>query len=214
MCYQLVQSCRAPAQVSKLTLHRKQTKNSWARDDPAVALVLLALLAVVSVAYGAAYRASSPLAYAALIAQAWAAFLGGGALAATATWAWANRHCRAGAAAPHSVEQSVEWLFAWDVHCNAFVPVLLLAYVANFLLLPLTMAGDGLVPCLVGNALYATAAGHYLYITFQGYVVLPFLQPDKLRPLLAGIVVAAALGVAATLLHFNIASFMLGFSAA
>jgi hypothetical protein len=37
---------------------------------------------------------------------------------------------------------------------------------------------------------------------------------SQLRPLLAGIVVAAALGVAATLLHFNIASFMLGFSAA
>ena len=212
MCYQLVQSCRAPAQVSKLTLHRKQTKNSWARDDPAVALVLLALLAVVAVAYGAAYRASSPLAYAALVAQAWAAFLGGGALAATATWAWANRHCRAGAAAPHSVEQAVEWLFAWDVHCNAFVPVLLLVYVANFLLLPLTMSGDGLVPCLVGNALYTAAAGHYLYITFQGFVVLPFLQPEKLRPLLAGIVAVAVLGVAATLLHFNIAAFMLGFS--
>ena len=198
--------------MSKLTLHRKQTKNTWARDDPAFALVLLALLAVVACAYGAAYRASSPLAMAWLIGQFWAAFVLGGAAAATASWAAANRYCRAGAAAPHSVEQAVEWLFAWDVHCNAFVPVLLLVYVANFLLQPLTMSGDGLVPCLVGNALYTAAAGHYLYITFQGFVVLPFLQPEKLRPLLAGIVAVAVLGVAATLLHFNIAAFMLGFS--
>ena len=214
MCYQLVQSCRAPAQVSKLTLHRKQTKNTWARDDPAFAAVQLALLTVCALAYGVAYRYTSPLAVLWLAAHFGGTFLLGGLAAATGGWALANARCRVGAALPHSVEQSVEWLFAWDVHCNAFVPVLLLVYVANFLLLPLTMSGDGLVPCLVGNALYTAAAGHYLYITFQGFVVLPFLQPDKLRPLLAGIVVAAALGVAATLLHFNIASFMLGFSAA
>lgn len=215
ICWQLVHSCRAPALVAKLTLHRKQTKNTWARDDPALALVELALLAVVAVAYGAAYRLiASPLALLWLICQFWAAFLVGGALIATATWAAANRYCRAGASLPHSVEQSVDWLFAWDVHCNAFVPVLLLVFVANFLLLPLTMSGDGLVPCLVGNALYTAAAGHYLYITFQGYVVLPFLQHEKLRPLLAGIVAAAVLGVGATLLRFNIAAYMLGFSIA
>ena len=215
ICWQLVHACRAPALVAKLTLHRKQTKNTWARDDPALALVELALLAVVALAYGAAYRLiASPLALLWLICQFWAAFVGGGVLAATASWAAANRYCRAGASLPHSVEQSVDWLFAWDVHCNAFVPVLLLVYIANFLLLPLTLAGDGLVPCLVGNALYTAAAGHYLYITFQGYVVLPFLQHDKLRPLLAGIVAAAVLGVGATLLRFNIAAFMLGFSIA
>ena len=198
ICWQLVHACRAPALVAKLTLHRKQTKNTWARDDPALALVELALLAVVALAYGAAYRRSIP-------------FM---SCCPTASWAAANRYCRAGASLPHSVEQSVDWLFAWDVHCNAFVPVLLLVYIANFLLLPLTLAGDGLVPCLVGNALYTAAAGHYLYITFQGYVVLPFLQHDKLRPLLAGIVAAAVLGVGATLLRFNIAAFMLGFSIA
>lgn len=212
VCYQLINSCRAPAQVYKLTLHRKQTKNQWARDDPSFAGVLLGLLAVVAVAYGVAYRYTSPLAYAWLVAHFWGGFLGTGLAAASAGWAAANRFARvpAGAALPHAVEQSVEWLFAWDIHCNAFVPVLLLVYVAHFLLLPLVMAGDGLVPCLAGNALYAAAAAHYLYITFQGYLVLPFLQHDKLRPLLGAIIAVVVLGVAATLLHINVAAWLLG----
>jgi len=212
VAYQLVNACRAPAQVYKLTLHRKQTKNTWARDDPAFAAVQLALLTVCALAYGVAYRYTSPLAFLWLAAHFGGTFLLGGLAAATGGWALANARCRVGAALPHSVEQSVEWLFAWDVHCNAFVPVLLLVYVANFLLLPLVMAGDGLVPCLVGNALYAGAAGHYLYITFQGYVVLPFLQHDKLRPLLAGVIAAAVLGVACTLLHVNVAARAMAFA--
>ena len=212
LAYQLVNACRAPAQVYKLTLHRKQTKNTWARDDPAFAAVQLALLSVCALAYGVAYRYTSPLAFLWLVAHFAGTFLLGGLAAATGGWALANARCRVGAALPHSVEQSVEWLFAWDVHCNAFVPVLLLVYVANFLLLPLVMAGDGLVPCLVGNALYAAAAGHYLYITFQGYVVLPFLQHDKLRPLLAGIIAVAVLGVACTLLHVNVAARAMAFA--
>lgn len=214
--WQFINSCRSPSQVYKLTLHRKQTKNQWARDDPSFVGILLGFLAVVAVAYGIAYRYTSPLAYLWLISQHWMSFFGWGLAAATAGWAVTNKYCRLSGAAPHSVEQSVEWLFAWDIHCNAFVPVLLLVYLADFLLLPLTLrnGGEGLLPCLVGNTLYAAAIGHYFYITFQGYIVLPFLHHDKLRPLLAAIVGVAVVGVAATLLHINIAAIMLGMSVA
>lgn len=208
VCYQLINSCRAPGRVYKLTLHRKQTKNQWARDDPAFASILLGFLAVVAFAYGIAYRYTSPFAYIWLIVHFWTTFIGWGLVIATLGWFFTNRYGRINTNLPHSVEQSVEWLFAWDIHCNSFVPILLLVYVANFLLLPLIMMSDGLIPCLVGNTLYATAIGYYLYITFQGYVILPFLQHDKLRPLLVGIVISAVLGVAATLLHINIAAMM------
>jgi len=175
---------------------------------------LLGFLAVVAVGYGVAYRYTSPLAYLWLITQHWLTFFGWGLAVSTTLWAITNRYCRISGTLPHSVEQSVEWLFAWDIHCNAFVPVLLLVYVADFLVLPLTMRSDGLLPCLVGNTLYTAAIGQYLYITFQGFVVLPFLQHDKLRPLLAGIAMVALVGVACTLLHFNVARFMLGWSVA
>jgi hypothetical protein len=35
-----------------------------------------------------------------------------------------------------SVEQTVEWRYAFDIHCNAFFPFFLITSVLNFLLLP------------------------------------------------------------------------------
>jgi hypothetical protein len=46
------------------------------------------------------------------------------------------------------------------------------------------------------------------------FAVLPFLQHDKLRPLLAGIVGVAFLAVLLTLFHFNVAKFALGWTVA
>lgn len=34
----------------------------------------------------------------------------------------------------HSLEQKVEWLYAFDVHCNAFVPLFLFQSVLQFFL--------------------------------------------------------------------------------
>jgi hypothetical protein len=168
--YQLIYSCRAPARVYKLTQHRKQTKNQWARDDPAFVALLLAFLAVSAVGYGVAYEYPSPLAYGWLVLQAWLHFALSGAALATASWAVANRHMLAPVLLAHSAgEQEVEWLYAWDVHCNAFVPVLLACYVGQYALLPLLLR-DGFLPALAANALYACAAAHYVYITFSGYL--------------------------------------------
>jgi hypothetical protein len=130
---------------------------------------MAAFLAVCAVGYGVAYEYESPLAYAWLILMAWLHFALSGVLVATACWALANKHMRAPNSLPHSVEQEVEWLYAWDVHCNSFVPILLLLYAGQYLALPLLMR-DGLLPALAANILYAAAASHYVYITFSGYL--------------------------------------------
>lgn len=167
--YQVINSFRSPAKVYKLTQHRKQTKNQWARDDPAFACVIAAFLTVCAIAYGVAYEYPSPLAYMWLILMSWLHFVLSGVATATACWGVANKHMRAPNTLPHSVEQEVEWLYAWDVHCNSFVPVLLLLYVVQFALLPVLMR-DGFLPCLAANALYAAAASQYAYVTFSGYL--------------------------------------------
>lgn len=62
----------------------------------------------------------------------------------------------------------VEWLYAFDVHCNAFVPVYLLLYVLQYLLLPLLLR-QGVLALIASNSLYATAFSVYHYLTFLGY---------------------------------------------
>ena len=167
--YQILYSFRSPAKVYKLTQHRKQTKNQWARDDPAFVCLIAAFLAVSSVAFGVAYEYPSPLTHVYLIVQSWLCFVLSGGIIATGCWTAANKYMRAPALLPHSVEQEVEWLYAWDVHCNSYVPILLLLYVGQYLALPLLMR-DGALAVLAANALYAGAACHYVYITFSGYL--------------------------------------------
>jgi hypothetical protein len=67
-----------------------------------------------------------------------------------------------------SVEQEVEWLYAFDIHCNSFFPFFVLMYVVQFFLSPLIIGPDFLA-CLLANSLYAFAGGYYVYITFLGY---------------------------------------------
>ena len=167
--YQLINACRSPEKLYKLTQHRKQTKNQWARDDPAFAMILCALLAVTAVAYGVAYGYRSPLAYAWLIAQSLLNFALFGAVTAGSCWAIASRHMRSAVPLPHSVEQDVELLYAWDVHCNAYVAVFLGPHVGQLLLLPL-IARDGFLGVLLGDSIYAAALAYYCYVTFEGYL--------------------------------------------
>ncbi len=75
----------------------------------------------------------------------------------------------------HAIEQSVEWLYAFDVHCNSFFPVFLALYVVQFFLSPLLLL-KGFVPNLLSIVLYSAALSYYHYTTFLGFNALPFLE--------------------------------------
>ena len=68
----------------------------------------------------------------------------------------------------HSVEQEVEWLFAFDVHTNAFFCSFFVTYVLQYFLLPILLA-RGALSCVLSNSLYAIATVWYAYITHLGY---------------------------------------------
>lgn len=100
-------------------------------------------------------------------------FLGSGLMMATGGWLIANRYLKE--KTPHSVEQDVEWLYAVDVHVNAFVPPFLILYVGQYFLLPIFMQ-DTFVATLLANTVYMCAIVYYHYIYFLGYNILPFLH--------------------------------------
>ena len=127
-----------PQRVFKQAYYRKQTKNAWARDDPAFALLQCGFLAVAAVATGCAVSAARAGTYCYLVAAAAGGhWLAGGLLAATAHAVVANAFLQDRSRGSHSVAQSVEWLYAFDVHCDAFFVYFLVAYVGHYLVLPL-----------------------------------------------------------------------------
>mmetsp|Transcript_3937 Transcript_3937/g.5363 ORF Transcript_3937/g.5363 Transcript_3937/m.5363 type:complete len:290 (-) Transcript_3937:423-1292(-) len=162
----------SPAQtqkVYKLAYYRKQTKNHWARDDPAFVALQIAFLVLSSlsycIAFGKDHLISSAISFA--FHGVFVNFLGAGLVVATIGRFISNSHLAVQSSSAH-VRQGVEWLYAFDIHCNAFFPLFALLYGLHFFLLPLVL-GAGLLPFLMSNTLFAIAFVWYFYVTHLGY---------------------------------------------
>lgn len=164
-----------PQVVYKTSYYRKQTKNHWARDDPAFLFLQGVFLIISAVAYSVAFRISLTGSISFLLYTVVWNWLGMGVALATLCREIANRQLvgQQTASTTH-VRQQVEWLYAFDIHCNSFFPVFVVLYGIQFFMLPLVL-GEGLVPLIFANSLYAMSLSWYWYITHLGYRSLPFL---------------------------------------
>jgi len=174
-----MKSLLIPSQIQKvykMAYYRKQTKNHWARDDPAFVAIQISLLIIASLAYSIAFRSDS-LIYNTLyfcfhsVVINFALF---GAIVATVARSIANQHLVVTTSSNH-VRQTVEWMYAFDVHCNAFFPAFVLLYGLQYFLLPLVLK-EGFVAFLVSNVLHSVGFFYYFYVTHLGYRALPFLS--------------------------------------
>lgn len=164
--------------VYKMAYYRKQTKNHWARDDPAFAALQVAFLGLSSLAYCIAFRGESILSSSIRFGfhSIFINYIMSGVIIATITRTIANQHLNVQNSYSSShVRQNVEWLYAFDIHCNAFFPAFVLLYGVQFFLLKLVL-GQSLVSLSISNTLYAAAGGWYFYVTHLGYRALPFLS--------------------------------------
>mmetsp|Transcript_14007 Transcript_14007/g.20187 ORF Transcript_14007/g.20187 Transcript_14007/m.20187 type:complete len:271 (-) Transcript_14007:94-906(-) len=162
-----------PHVVYKTAYYRKQTKNHWARDDPAFVYLQAAFLVFVSLAYSVAFRASLTDGIAFLFHSLVWNWLVAGAIVATIARELANRHLTTTQSNTH-VQQTVEWMYAFDIHCNSFFPCFCILYALQFFLLPIVLR-NSLLSLILSNLLYTIAFSWYWYITHLGYRSLPFL---------------------------------------
>ncbi|KAI9136528.1 UNC-50, partial [Paraphysoderma sedebokerense] len=85
----------------------------------------------------------------------------------------------------------MEFLYALDVHCNAYFPYILFTHVIQLFLLPVIYSKEGIISRIVANTLYALAGGVYVYEVWLGIAALPFLMHTEifLYPLLIILIV-------------------------
>lgn len=170
---QMIYLCLAPRKVYQLTSYRKQTKNQWARDDPAFVVVLVFFLIVAAVCYSLALDVSGTGCLRVIVLFVVCHFVLHGVVIASCAWFISNKYLRT--ASFHGVEQKMEWMYAFDIHCNSFFPLFLVLYVVHYFLLPI-LVNPTFTAAVVGNSLYALALCYYLFITSLGYSMLPFLE--------------------------------------
>nr|GMD02672.1 protein unc-50 homolog [Ipomoea batatas] len=107
--WQMLHLCTSPKVVYQHTKYHKQTKNQWARDDPAFIVICSLLLACSTLAYCAAYDHSAGHAVFVVISVLLFHFLITGAVLSTCCWFLTNNYLREETPNSHVVEQRVEW---------------------------------------------------------------------------------------------------------
>ncbi|ETN84163.1 UNC-50 family protein [Necator americanus] len=135
MLYLLIQ----PQKVYRNFLYRKRTKDQFARDDPAFLVLLSLSLLFSSVFYAVAL--GLPL-WGFVKFFLWVVFIdciGVGLVVATILWWSSNRFLR------KVQDQDVEWGYCFDVHLNAFFPMLILLHV----LLPIIYPSECRLPLIL-----------------------------------------------------------------
>ncbi|KFD46541.1 hypothetical protein M513_12592 [Trichuris suis] len=167
--WQMLYLMVAPRKVYRNFMYRKRTKDQWARDDPAFLVALSAALFLSSVLYAFSLWLSAFGFFKFLMWVVFIDCIGTGMVVATVMWALSNGFLR------RTCDQDVEWGYCFDVHLNAFFPVLVFLHVILPILYPV-LSGIPLLSCLVGNALWFIAVSYYIYITFLGYAALSFLK--------------------------------------
>ncbi|KAJ2309860.1 hypothetical protein IWW52_003729 [Coemansia sp. RSA 2704] len=173
MLYLLV----SPRHVYRNIYYHKQTKNQWARDDPAFMLIQVLGIMLATLAYSVLGGVGVHGFVKALVQLLLVNYMAVGVVAATLTWFLANRFlCHQNV---HAADQQVEWQYAFDVHCNAFFAFFVFAYLLQFLFLPVLMKTSW-ISLFLGNTLFALAASAYAYITYLGFQAMPFLQHQEI----------------------------------
>ncbi|KAF9057179.1 UNC-50 [Panaeolus papilionaceus] len=203
--WQLTYLCLAPRRVYRNVYFHKQTKNTWARDDPAILVLIGACLLVSAIAWGVVYSYTLFKMLNLALLMILRDFLLSGIVVATILWFTTNRLLLSPPSHSTPADSRVEWAYAFDVHTNAFFPLYLTLYLAQLFLLPIVLR-DNWVCLWVGNTLYLAAFAQYVYGVYLGLNALPFLIRSELLlapllPLFTAYIVS--------LLGFPVAQFVL-----
>jgi len=203
--WQLTYLCLAPRRVYRNVYFHKQTKNTWARDDPAILVLVGACLCVSAIAWGVVYSYGIIGTFNLAILMILRDFFLSGVLISTVLWFISNRLLLSPPSHSTPADSYVEWAYVFDVHTNAFFPLYLTLYLAQLFLLPIILRHNWV--CLwVGNTLYLAAFAQYIYGIYLGLNALPFLIRSELLlspllPLFTAYIIS--------LLGFNVAAYVL-----
>ncbi|XP_069613598.1 protein unc-50 homolog [Ranitomeya imitator] len=170
--WQMLYLFTSPQKVYRNFQYRKQTKDQWARDDPAFLVLLSIWLCVSTLMFGLVLEMEFVEILKLLL---WIVFIdcvGVGLLIATLMWFISNKYL----VKHQGRDYDVEWGYAFDVHLNAFYPLLVILHFIQLFFIKYVVLPEWFIGYFVGNTFWLIAIGYYIYITFLGYSALPFLK--------------------------------------
>ncbi|XP_067950058.1 protein unc-50 homolog isoform X2 [Watersipora subatra] len=165
----------SPQKVYRNFSYRKQSKNQWARDDPAFLVLLSLCLCLTSITYAVIFRMTFTGFLGFTLRSVFLDCIGVGVVIASIGWLLANHYFLVTPA----TQDKVEWGYCFDVHLNAFFPLLVILHGFGAIIY-VVLGSEGVILTILGNTLLLISFSYYFYITFLGYDSLPILRKTKL----------------------------------
>ncbi|KAI5733913.1 hypothetical protein M8J77_000276 [Diaphorina citri] len=172
----------SPQKVYKNFNYRKEAKSQFARDDPAFLVLLAGWLCLSSLAFTLNFHLGFWSFVKFLLNFLFMDCIAVGLVIATFLWYLSNKYLIKN----QHLGQDVEWAYCFDVHLNAFCPMLVISHIVQLLMYNIFMEHDWFLPVFLGNLLWFLSLSYYVYITFLGYNCLPILHTTQviLSPLI------------------------------
>jgi len=161
-----------PQQVYRNFQYRKETKAQFARDDPAFLVLLASWLIISSAGFSFVLGIHFVGFVKFLLYVIFVDLVGVGLVVATLLWYISNTFLLK----PGSGGEDVEWGFSFDVHLNAFFPILLILHFVQLFVYHTLIEQEWFISTVFGNTLWLVALSYYVYITFLGYSSLNILN--------------------------------------
>jgi len=175
--WQMIYLFVSPQKVFRDFLYQKQTKNQFARDDPAFLTLLSLVLLISSLMFGIVMQLSAFNLFKFVIWVICIDCIGVGLLIASIYWFVANKFLIKN---DSSNNTDVEWAYCFDVHLNAFLPLIIVLHVFQLPFVMTLINHNWYVSAIIGNTFWLIAISYYFYILFLGFSVLPFLSNTKI----------------------------------
>ncbi|CBY20817.1 unnamed protein product [Oikopleura dioica] len=165
-----------PQQVYRNFAYRKQTKNQYARDDPAFLVLISIILTFTAVCFGIVMGLGMKDILELIVWVIVVDFIISGVLIASAMFYLCNKYLRL---QPKSHGNELEWAYCFDVHLNATFSLFTILHLAQLFVIKIVLQPLHF-SALLGNAFWVLSAASYCYITFLGYSTQPMLQKSTI----------------------------------
>jgi len=155
-----------PNQLNEMSRIRKQLKNQWSRDDPGFIIVIMFNILVTSISYSFTFAENFRW-IGTFFIQFFLFFLMFGCAFSYFIMRLYEKYYRIDDISL-SKQGKIEVFYAFDVHCNSFVPLYFLTFTVQLMFFPIINT-ESIVSSFISNSLYAIGLCAYVVSTNIGY---------------------------------------------
>ena len=166
--------CFIPKELIEMSKMRKHLKNKYARDDPGFLLLIILYLFISSISYSLAFGYFSFFKiFNIFFIQSFVFLITFGLIISFISKILIDKYFNS------NIMQTVEFIYAFDIHCNGFVPMYFFCIIIPYIFLPLCSKDYYFLQVLITNGLLCLGILYYCYNMFMGYFSLPFVRKNK-----------------------------------